>query len=101
MHSSLALPLLSGAEGAPNSRPKIQSSEERISGLVYMTIEPNLSLMPTHAELAARLLRDAAEFFRTVAQQNASIREQMRENASVFEEVATLVETDPTGTVEE
>jgi len=57
--------------------------------------------MPTHAELAARLLRDAAEFFRTVAQQNASIREQMRENASVFEEVATLVETDPTGTVEE
>ena len=57
--------------------------------------------MPTHAELAARLLRDAAEFFRTVAQQNAPIREQMTENASVFEEVATLVETDPTGTVEE
>ena len=55
--------------------------------------------MHTHAQLAARLLRDAAQFFRTLAEQNEPLREQMIENASVFERVATLVEVDPTGSV--
>lgn len=57
--------------------------------------------MTTHAELAARLLRDAASFFRTVGEQNEVISEQMNENATVFEQVATLVEQDPTGQIEE
>lgn len=55
----------------------------------------------THAQLAARLLRDAANFFRTVGDQNEAISEQMSENATVFEQVATLVEQDPTGQIEE
>jgi hypothetical protein len=53
--------------------------------------------MATHAELAARLLRDAAAFFRTVGSQNESLKDQMTENADVFEQVAALVETDPMG----
>jgi hypothetical protein len=56
--------------------------------------------MPTHAQLAARLLRDAAGFFRTVGQQNEPLAEQMAENATVFEQIADLVEHDPTGVID-
>ncbi len=56
--------------------------------------------MPSHAQLAAKLLRDAAVFFRSIGQQNPPLREQMVENADVFEQVATLVEADPTGEIQ-
>ena len=57
--------------------------------------------MPSHAELAAKLLRDAATFFKTIAEQNPPLKEQMSENADVFEQVADLVEQNPTGIIEE
>lgn len=57
--------------------------------------------MPSHAEIAARLLRDAATFFRAVGEQNDALRDQMIENADVFEQVASLVETNPTGELED
>ena len=57
--------------------------------------------MPSHAELAAKLLRDAAAFFKTISEQNPPLKEQMDENADVFEQVADLVETNPTGQIEE
>lgn len=57
--------------------------------------------MATHAELAGRLLRDAAKFFRTVGEQNTDLQAQMNENADVFEQVATLVEQDPNGIIQE
>ena len=57
--------------------------------------------MATHAELAARLLRDAAHFFRTIGSQNEPLKEQMTENADVFEQVANLVEADPAGVIGE
>lgn len=57
--------------------------------------------MPTHAELAARLLRDAAIFFRTVSEQNPALKDAMDENAQVFEDVAQMVETDPLGQLPE
>jgi len=57
--------------------------------------------MPTHAQLAARLLNDAAQFFRTIGEQNAPLAAQMEENANVFEQVAVLVEHDPNGELEE
>lgn len=53
----------------------------------------------THAELAAQLLRDAALLMRTLGQQNPDLAAQMQENSDVFEQVATLVENDPTGTL--
>ena len=53
--------------------------------------------MPSHAEVAAKLLRDAAGFFQTVADQNPTLKDQMDQNATVFTQVAALVESDPTG----
>lgn len=53
--------------------------------------------MTTYAHLAAKLLRDAAIFFRNVGAQNAPLKEQMNDNASVYEQVADLIEKDPLG----
>lgn len=55
--------------------------------------------MPSHSQLAAKLLRDAAVFFRTIGDQNEPLKIQMDENAFVFEQVADLVENDPTGVI--
>lgn len=56
--------------------------------------------MATHAQLAAKLLRDAAHFFRNIGEQNAPLKDQMNDNADVFEQVAGLVESDPTGQID-
>ena len=53
--------------------------------------------MATYSHLAAKLLRDAATFFRNVGAQNQPLKEQMDDNASVYEQVADLVEKDPMG----
>lgn len=53
--------------------------------------------MPSHAQLAAKLLRDAATFFRNVGAQNPAIADDMNENSAVYEQVADLVEADPLG----
>lgn len=57
--------------------------------------------MPTHADLAAKLLREAAGFFNTVGEQNPTLKDQMDENAAVFRQVAGLVEQDPTAELEQ
>ena len=54
----------------------------------------------SHAELAGRLLKDAATFFRTLAEQNEPIREQMEENANVYDQIGDLVEKDPLGVLD-
>ncbi|HSX54676.1 MAG TPA: hypothetical protein VLG14_05195 [Sphingomonas sp.] len=51
--------------------------------------------MPSHAQLAAKLLRDAATFFRNVGAQNPALADEMNENAAVYEQVADLTEADP------
>lgn len=53
--------------------------------------------MPSNAELAAELMRSAADFFREVGSQNQSLKDQMKENAKTFDNVADLVEKDPAG----
>ncbi len=55
--------------------------------------------MISHAQLSAKLLRDAAVFFRTIGDQNPPLKIQMDENANVFEQVADLVEQDRTGVI--
>ncbi len=55
----------------------------------------------SHAQLAAKLLRDASAFFKTIGTQNPPLKIQMDENAAVFEQVAELVEKNPTGIIEE
>ncbi len=57
--------------------------------------------MPTHAELASKLLADAATFFRTLAEQNEEIKDQMSENAIVFEQMADLIVNEPQGRLED
>ncbi len=56
--------------------------------------------MPTHAELAGKLLIDAAGFFKTLAEQNDDIQEQMAENATVFEQMADLIISQPEGEID-
>jgi|AntRauTorckE6833_2_1112554.scaffolds.fasta_scaffold14022_2 hypothetical protein len=53
--------------------------------------------MATHAQLASKLLRDAANFFRNVGEQNPPLKDQMSDNADVYDQVAGLVETNPMG----
>jgi hypothetical protein len=52
--------------------------------------------MTTNAEIAAKLLRDAATFFRHVGEQNDPIKDQMDSNAQAYDTIAELVETEPT-----
>lgn len=54
----------------------------------------------THAQLAAQLLRDAANFFRHLAQENPALQEQMHDNAEIYDEVAGLVEKNPAEIIE-
>lgn len=56
--------------------------------------------MATYAQIAAKLLRDAATFFRNVGDQNEPLKEQMHENARIYDQVADLVEKDPDGTLD-
>ena len=53
--------------------------------------------MASNAQVAAKLLRDAAVFFQSVAEQNAPVREALEGNAKTFRFVAELVENDPAG----
>jgi hypothetical protein len=53
--------------------------------------------MPTYAELTHDLLKDAATFLRTLAEQNETIRAEMNENAAVYERIAETLKADPTG----
>lgn len=56
--------------------------------------------MATYAQLGAKLLRDAASFFRNVGAQNEPLKAQMDDNAAVYEQVADLLEKDPTGVLD-
>ena len=53
--------------------------------------------MPTHAELAAKLLKESAKFYRAVGSDNPNLQENMESMASACDTVAGLVESDPTG----
>lgn len=57
--------------------------------------------MPTYAEITCQLLTDAAAFFIKLGDENEPLKEQMEENAKVFEQVAALLAQDPTGSVED
>jgi hypothetical protein len=54
------------------------------------------NVMTTHAELAARLLREAAVIFRTAQWGDASLQERLAEFSRLYDRVADLVESEPT-----
>ncbi|HRK95585.1 MAG TPA: hypothetical protein PK694_04620 [Rhodospirillales bacterium] len=53
--------------------------------------------MKTNADLAARLLREAAFIYRTLGQGDNADRRRMMEFADLYERVAEQVERDPLG----
>lgn len=53
--------------------------------------------MANNAELAAKLLRAASNFFRAVGAQNPDLQEQMKTNADACDLIAERVEVDPLG----
>lgn len=53
--------------------------------------------MPTHAEIAGKLLEDASVLFRTLGNQNEHLKEQMFENAELFSKLGRVVGHDPQG----
>lgn len=59
-------------------------------------------VVPTtsYVDLAIKLLRDAAGFYRNVGEQNRPIKSEMFDNADVYDQVADLLEDDPAGFLE-
>lgn len=57
--------------------------------------------MPTHAELASKLLIDAADFFITLGEQNPPLADQMEENSTVFKQMSALLMQEPEGALNE
>ena len=55
--------------------------------------------LATTADLAAKLLHDAAGFFRNVGEQNPQLQQQMNDNAQVYDQVAEMVARDPTAEI--
>ncbi len=53
--------------------------------------------MATHAQIAARLLRGAADFYRSISNDNPHVKEELEINAKTCEMAAERVETDPGG----
>lgn len=53
--------------------------------------------MKTNADLAARLLREAAFIYRTLGQGDNADRRRMMEFADLYEKVADQVQRDPLG----
>lgn len=51
--------------------------------------------MATNAQIAAKLLRDAAEFFRSVGEQNPDMNADLERNARRYELVAGWVDARP------
>ncbi|MBM3508535.1 MAG: hypothetical protein FJX61_00155 [Alphaproteobacteria bacterium] len=51
--------------------------------------------MPTRAAFATQLLRDAADFFRSVAEQNPTLADQMGESARFYDAAAGWLDEDP------
>lgn len=56
--------------------------------------------MMTNAQLAARLLREAAEIYRTLGAENSETQQQLNDFGVLYERVADMVEADPEGVVD-
>lgn len=50
----------------------------------------------SHGEMTARLLKEAAIFFRAVGEQNLPLKDQMDQNAEIYDTVAAVVAKTPT-----
>jgi hypothetical protein len=109
-HAELAARLLSDAavffenmgQSHPNLTQQMQTNAKVFSQMSeLMTHNPTGGLDgKTFAEMAAQLLRDAALFFRALGDDNESVRDQMVQNADIFDHISTYVAKDPLGNME-
>ncbi len=53
----------------------------------------------TNAQVAAQLLREAAEFYHTLGGSSPDLKDRMEEFGTLYKEVAVLLDTDPQGTL--
>jgi hypothetical protein len=90
---------LSSAAGVLKMRGKRKARAAR-ARLPASSDEAKEEQMTTYAELAARLLRDAATMFRSMGGDDAELGQRVEEFAQVYDQVADLVESDPTGSIE-
>lgn len=56
--------------------------------------------MTTIADVGADMLRAAANFFRAVGEENPALVDQMAQNAAAYENVATMLQDDPSREIE-
>ncbi len=49
----------------------------------------------TYSEIAAQALREAAQFYRVVGEQNPHVDENLQEAAAAFEAIASQLDLDP------
>ncbi len=51
----------------------------------------------TNAQFASKLLREAAEFYRTLGDSSPEMKDRMDEFGVLYDQVAALLEADPVG----
>lgn len=106
-HAELSVRLLNDAAdfftalGENNEPLKAQMEENstvfsQMATLMQQDPRGQLNGSP-YSELAGKLLQDAAGFFHSLAEQNEPLKEQMEENANVYQQIGTLVMQDPMG----
>ncbi|MAF97907.1 MAG: hypothetical protein CMH26_04655 [Micavibrio sp.] len=109
-HAELSSKLLVDAAGffknlgEQNAELKPQMEEnaavfEQLSGLMIQDPQGAMNGTP-NAELVGKVLKDAANFFIALAEQNEPIKDQMLENANVYIQIADLVSQDPMGVLD-
>ncbi len=106
-HAELSVRLLNDAADfftalGENNEPLKQQMEENTTVFKQMAAlleqDPQGELNgAAYSELAGKLLQDAAGFFRSLAEQNEPLKEQMMENANIYEQIGDLVAQDPMG----
>ncbi len=91
--------LLKLGEQNEATQPQMQENANvfsQVAELIGKTPDGKVEDMP-HSEMAARLLTDAATFFRSIAEGNEPIADQMNHNANVYDELSELVRKNPHG----
>jgi hypothetical protein len=81
----------------------LNASPNQIERLALCTAKfvPGEDVVARNAYVAAKLLRDAAQFFLAIGEENPNMLVRMKESAEVYEAVADLVEEDPEGDLED
>lgn len=109
-HAALAVTLLKDAatffRNMAASNPDIKSQMTQ-NALAFEQMADALGRQPegkagnlSYAGLTAELLKNAAIFFRSIAEQNEPIKEQMMRSADIYDQMAALVSQNPLGVLD-